>query len=74
MVVAFSWQMDLVQCAALMGFNHPWEGQFCGCVSPLGLDGYMSLFQCDTDEHQRAGVSPFHCALHRDSPTHRAIE
>lgn len=37
-VVAFSWQMDLVQCAALVGFNHPWKGQFCGCDSPLDPD------------------------------------
>lgn len=37
-VVAFSWQMDLGQCAALVGFDHPWKGQFCGCDSSLDPD------------------------------------
>lgn len=73
--VVFSWQMDLVQCAALVGFNHPWKGQFCSCDCPPGPDHRVHvLVPSVTLMKQRAGVSPFHCALYRDFPTHRAIE
>lgn len=74
-VVAFSWQMDLGQCAALVGFNHPWKGSSVA-VTPhwIRITGCVSLFECDTNEHRRAGLSPFPCALYRDFPIHRATE